>query len=104
MFWVHCLSQACLLRTPFLRFVSAIDAMQPRELLIEAHIPTHAIVICLWQHRLGSISAHMSVDCHVDGSTFFEYHSSMFHVYIMHVVLRVPARLAESSDTKLAIR
>ena len=34
-------------------FVYAIDAMQSRGLFIEAHIPTHAIVICLWQRRLG---------------------------------------------------
>jgi hypothetical protein len=94
-----------LLRTLFYgAFVYVTDAMQPRELLIEAHIPTHAIVICLWQRRLGSSSAHMSVRCHVDESTVFDFHGSMFHVYMMHVVLCVPACLAESSDTKLTIR
>ena len=57
-------------------FVYVIDVMQPHELLIEAHIPTHAIVMCVWQRRLGSISAHMSVHCHVDGSTVCEFHGS----------------------------
>ena len=104
LFWMHCLSQMWLLRTIVCDCVYVIDVMQPRELLIEAHIPTHAIVICLWQRRLGSISDHMSVPWHVDRSTVFYFHGPMFHVYMMHVVLCVPACLAESSDTKLTIR
>ena len=40
-------------RFVFCGFFYASDVFQPREFLIEAHIPAHASAICLWQRRLG---------------------------------------------------
>ena len=74
------------------------DVLQPRGLVVQAHIGTHAIVIVWCQRCLGSLSALMFVQCYVHGRTAPCMHGYIVDVYMMRVLLCVGAPLAQSSE------
>ena len=80
------------------------DVLQPRGLVVQAHIGAHAIVIVWCQCCLGSLSALMFAQCYVHGRTAPCMHGYIVDVSMMHVLLCVWAPLAQSSKRNVNMK